>query len=146
MDYQQPNSENQFVSPRPEDAPYSNGRVSSNGFAIASFVCGLTAIAACCCTVVFSVPFAALSILFAVLSKRKGQGMSGLSIAGITTGVLGLVCSLFLLVYVFVQLPALLKDPYFRRELDETYEEMYGMDFEEFWDAYGNILWDQDEN
>ena len=138
MEYQSSNNPNQYDSQNQYNGygQYNNTRNSTNGFAVASMVCGIISIVLCC-TIVLSLPFAALSILFAVLSHRKGRNLPGMSIAGISTGIMSLVFTLFMVVYVFVQLPFMLNDPYFRHQLDETYEDMYGMDFEEFWEYYG---------
>lgn len=138
MDYQSSNNQNQYGSQNQNNGyiQYNNNRNSSNNFAIASMICGIISIVLCC-TVVLSLPFAALSILFAVLSRRKNVSMPGMSIAGIVTSIMSLLFTLFMVVYVLVQLPIMLNDPVFRNQLDYTYEEMYGMDFDEFWEYYG---------
>lgn len=138
MEYQSSNNPNQYDSQNQSggSGQYNNTRNSTNSFAVASMVCGIISLVLCC-TIVLSLPFAALSILFAVLSYRKGRNLPGMSIAGISTGIMSLVFTVFMMVYVLVQLPAMLDDPYFRNQLDQTYEEMYGMDFEEFWEYYG---------
>ncbi len=117
-------------------SPNNTPRNPSNNFAIASLICGIASLLLCC-TVIFSIPLAALSILFALLSSRKGAGMPGMSIAGISTGIVSLILTITTVVFLFAQLPRMLQDPDFRRQLDTTYEEMYGMDFDEFWEYYG---------
>lgn len=107
---------------------YNNNYISSvperekvSGFSIASMILGMISILLCC-TVFFSVPFGALSILFAILTKRKGKAMPSMSLTGITLSCVGIVMSLFLLVYsVFV----ILTDPELRKAFEDSYEEYY---------------------
>ena len=107
-------------------------RKKGSGFAIASMVCGI------CSAVLFcmglSLPFAALGILFAVLTRRKGKTMDSISIAGIATSCIGLFLSIIMIINVFVQLPRMMEDPALRKELDTVYEGIYGENFADFWE------------
>lgn len=108
-------------------------RQKTSGFAIASLILGIASIVTCCLGV-FSIPLGALSILFAILSRRKSTGMPGMSIAGICTSIFGMLLGGFLLFYAFEGL----YNPDFRSKyLDPLYENAYGMDFEEFMERYG---------
>lgn len=108
-------------------------RQKTSGFAIASLVLGIVSIVTCCFGI-FSIPLGSLSILFAILSRRKGTGMPGMSIAGICTSIFGMLLGGFLLFYAFEGL----YNPDFREKyLDPIYEDAYGMDFEEFMERYG---------
>ncbi len=122
--------------------PYGNGVQFNNtrnntpaGFAIASMVCGILSITMCC-TGFFSLFFGALGILFAILTNRKGKAMPGMSIAGLSTSIVGMLVGFYFLAAAFIQLPAMLQDPQYRRELDAVYEQQFGMDFDEFWEYY----------
>lgn len=68
------------------------------GFAIASMVCGISSLLLCCLGI--ALPLAALGILFALLSHRKGHYLSGFSITGIVTGCSGMVLGIIYLVLV----------------------------------------------
>lgn len=108
-------------------------RSRANGFAIASLILGIASIVTCCFGL-FSIPLGALSILFAVLSRKNRTGMPGMSIAGIVTSVFGMLLGGFMLFYAFEGL----YNPDFREKyIDPMYEDAYGMDFEEFMERYG---------
>lgn len=130
MDYQNGYNNNVYSS-------YNNGsypvRKKTSGFSIASLILGITSIVTCCFGIL-SIPLGALSILFAVLSRKKGTGMPGMSIAGICTSICGIILGGFLLLYALEGL----YNPNFREQyLDPLYENAYGMDFEEFMERYG---------
>lgn len=108
-------------------------RQKTSGFSIASLTLGIASIVTCCFGVL-SIPLGALSILFAILSRRKNSGMPGMSIAGICTSIFGMLLGGFLLFYVMQGI----YNPNFREKyLDPLYENAYGMDFEEFMERYG---------
>lgn len=136
MDYQPYNSQNQYSGGN----QYNNARNnSSGGFATASFICGLLSLVLCCSGFI-SLALGAMGILFAILSNRKGKPMPGMSVAGISTGIVGMVLGFFITIYYIfaAMLPILLQQPEFRGQLDSLYEEAYGMDMEEFMDQlYG---------
>ncbi len=130
MDYNQYNNgqnnrnQNYYGQPTP--------RKKNNGFAIASMVCGICSVVLSCLGL--SLPFGALGILFAILTCRKGRATDSMSIAGIVTSCIGLFMSVLMIISVFVQLPSMLQDQTFRKELDTVYEAIYGEDFAEFWE------------
>lgn len=134
MDYNQNNNSCNIWSS--QNQQYNNNRnVQNSGFSIASMICGIASIILCC-TGILSLPMGALGIIFAILTRRVGKGMPSMSIAGLWTSIVGMVFGIGMLVYTFSLLPSMLNDPYFRNQLDYTYEQMYGMDFEEFWEYY----------
>ena len=105
---------NYYISSAPEPEKVS-------GFSIASMILGIMSILLCC-TGFFSVSAGALSILFAVLSKRKGKAMPSMSLTGIILSCVGIVMGIFMLVYsVF----AILTDPELRKAFEDSYEEYY---------------------
>ena len=103
-----------------------------SGFAIASFVCGLLSLVLCC-TGILGIPAGALSILFAVLSKRKGEALSGMSIAGIVTSAIGILLGVLATIY---SIYMLVYDSTFREQIDLMMQQMYGVSFEEFFSMY----------
>ena len=103
-----------------------------SGFAIASFVCGILSLVLCC-TGILGIPAGALSILFAVLSKRKGESLSGMSIAGVVTSVIGILLGILTTAY---SIYMLFYDPTFREQIDIMMQQMYGVSLEEFFSMY----------
>ncbi len=106
-----------------------------NTFAIASCVCGVLALATIC-TGILPIPLGALSILFACLSHRRKRNLETPAIAGIALSAVGLLFSAVLVLYTFLLLPQLLKDENFRQQLDDTSQQMYGMDFDAIMQPY----------
>lgn len=117
MDYNQQyqNNNNYYQQPAPTQ--------KRNNMAIASMVCGIVALVMCCMGL--SLPLGALAILFAILSRRKGQTMNSMSIAGIVTGIIGLLLGIVIMLYSLF----LMQDPYFQRGMYDSFEEVYGEDF-----------------
>ena len=116
-----PNSDN----PNYNSAPQPN---RPGGFAIASLVCGIISVILCC-TGVLSIPTGALGILFAVLTKRKGQNMSGLCIAGIWLSCVGMALGILMTVYSFFMV---FSNPVLYEEVNTMFQTMYGMNMEEY--------------
>lgn len=109
-----------------------------SSFAVASMACGIISLILCC-TGVFSLTFGSLGILFAVLTYRRGQRMDSLSIAGVWTSSVGMALGILITISVLAQIPAMLRDPGLRKDLDNTYESIYGEDFSEFWENHYGI-------
>ena len=105
------------------------------GFTMASLTCGILSVTLCC-TGVLSLPLGALGILFAVLVYRKGQQLNTPCILGIISSCLGIGIGIFLTVYSFVMLPALMKNEAFRNQINTMSEQLYGMDFEELMEEF----------
>lgn len=101
-----------------------------DGFAIASLVCGILSIILCC-TGILGIPVGSLSILFAVLSKRKEQRMSAMSLFGIWLAIAGITLGVLMTTYSFFMI---FNNPVVGSQLDEIMREMYGMDFEAYLD------------
>lgn len=114
---------------QPTHRPYGQG------FTIASFVCGILSITACC-TGILSLPLGALGILFAVLVYRKGKQLNSACTLGIVLSCSGIVIGLAMIAYSFFMLPVFLKNEAFRSQFDGLTQQMYGMDFEEFLKEY----------
>lgn len=118
------------------DNHFSQPPQRTSGFAIASMVCSIIAVAACC-TGILGIPFGALSILFAVLSKRKGQKMSAMSLTGICLSVAGIVLGLLVTCY---SLYLLVTDSALRQQMNALFETMYGMSLEEYFGLYAQKI------
>ena len=72
-----------------------------NPFSIVSMFCGLLSVTLCC-TGILSIPFGALGILFAVLTKRLGKPMPPMSVTGTLLSCLGMVLGICMCVYSFI--------------------------------------------
>jgi len=101
----------------------SNSTMSaeSGGFGIASMICGIISLLACCLWCI-SVPLAVISIVLGILQICKGTG-KGMAIAGIVCSAIGLFPTLLFLVW-FVMIQSY--DGYndFLRELEyQSYEQ-----------------------
>ena len=117
MDYNQ-NQNNEMNQNIPQIDP------KYRGLSIASMVCGICSLVLCC-TGLLSIPAGALGILFALLTRKRGQRI-WLSCVGLALGIFITVSSI---VTVFT-------DPSYMNMLDQMYQQMYGVDMEEFWQSY----------
>ncbi len=114
---------------QPTHRPYGQG------FLIASMVCGVLSVTACC-TGILSLPLGALGILFAMLTYRRGKKMNGTAMTGIVFSTMGIITGVSILIYSFYTLPDMMNDPAFQNQVDTITEQMYGMDFAEFMEEY----------
>ena len=124
MDFNQ-NSENTNHVP---NQPYKR----PNGFAVASLVFGIISLSLCI-TGILGIPAGALSILFAALSKRKGEALSGICIVGIVISALGMLLGLLIIAYTIF---LLFYDPAFKEQINLLMQQMYGVSLEEFLSMY----------
>ncbi len=102
------------------------------GLSIASMVCGICSLVLCC-TGLLSIPAGALGILFAMLTRKRGQRMNSMCIAGIWLSCVGLALGVFITVSSIV---TVFTDPSYMNMLDQMYQQMYGVSLEEFWQSY----------
>lgn len=128
------------------DSNYQKTNVTSNSenpFASASLILGILAFLSIC-TGVLPFIFGGLSILFAVLSKRRQKPLLSSAFIGVVSSSIGIVFSFVILAVSFIQLPEMLKDPTMRAQLNSTSEALYGVTFEEMLESNGidldNIL------
>ena len=123
-------------------APASRG---AKGFSIAALSLGIASIAGtccCCCCGLFFIPLlcGVLAIVFAILAKVRSQDkkFSGLAIAGLILGIIGVVLSLIFFSFLLV-IPSMIDEEFLleyeailREELgDEMFEEYFGEIFSE---------------
>ncbi|MBR1383972.1 MAG: DUF4190 domain-containing protein [Ruminococcus sp.] len=117
------------------NSPDSGGRYSS-GMAVASLITGLLSILMCC-TGFLSIIFGALGIIFAALSRGRDRRFLGTAVAGLITGLCGLVLGISLTAFSFVFMNRVMEDPSMREQLDPMFEQTYGMSFEELMEQFG---------
>lgn len=121
--------ENRQYNNRPGGYGYPYGE-TRNGFATASLVLGICALLSIC-TLFLPLPLGALSILFAILSRRQHRKLAPNAIAGLITSIISVVMGLAITIYSLVSAFALLK-PENREYLNSVFEQTYGMDFDEY--------------
>lgn len=146
MDYNQNNQTNNYYenpnnyqAPNNSQQPQRPAPKKKNAFSIASLVCGIISIVVCCCGFL-SLPMGALSILFALLARRKGKSMDGMCITGIVTSVVGMICGIVFLIFTFGSTFETMNDPAYRDEMYDTMEEIYGEEMADYiFEFYG---WD----
>ena len=108
-----------------------------NSSARASMFLGVAALFSMA-TIFFPIPLAALSILFACLSHRKGLKRELPALVGLISSAVALVISTVMIITSVAMLPTMLKDPQQRKQLDAITEQLYGNTFEDMMeDLYG---------
>ena len=131
FDYSQPNEQSPFTQNFDTMSPTT--QKNGKGFAIASLCLGIASLVLCCCCCCLyyaAIVTSILAIIFAVLSKNANGGkMSGMAIAGLILGIIGII--LFLLIVV------LNVSGLFEEILIETIEETYGMPYEDVLESMG---------
>ncbi len=96
---------------QPTHPPYDQG------FSVASVICGFLSITLGCCSL--SLPLGAMSILFAVLCRRKNRPLNGNCRMGLYLGISGCLYGTITLIYFFVRN---MEDPVFQQQLNRIYE------------------------
>lgn len=101
-------SNQQYTNQQYTNQPYGTAPVynqvpvanPNNGFAIGALVCGILSVVLCCCVYgILSLILGILAIVFAVLSKKQNGGkLSGLAIAGLICGCVGLLFSVIYII------------------------------------------------
>ena len=80
-------------------SPYKNKR--SAGFATASLVLGILSLVTCCC-IYSALPFGALAIIFALLSRGGEMTMDSRGMTGLGLGIAGLVLTIVIFIIMFI--------------------------------------------
>ena len=101
-----------------------------NPFATAAMIVGLCSLLSLC-TIFLPVPLGALGILFVILSRRKGKKLQSTALTGLVTSIIGMVLGIGIFIAVIASSLVMLK-PENRDMLNEQFEEMYGIDFDEY--------------
>ena len=73
------------------------------------------------------------SMVCGMLTRKKGQRMSSMCVAGIWLSCVGLALGIFITISSIV---TVFTDPSYRNMLDQMYQQMYGVDMEGFWQSY----------
>lgn len=105
-------------------------------FLVVSLVFGILSLLSLC-TVIFPLIFGGLSILFAVLSHRKGKELNGMALTGVICSSISLAFTIVTFTLVLLQLPQNLKDEQYLEQLNTTSEALYGVTFEEMLEESG---------
>ena len=100
-----------------------------NSFARASMFLGIAALFSMA-TIFFPIPLAALGILFACLSHKKGLKRELSALVGLISSVVALIISTFTIIASVAMLPTMIKDPQYRNQLDAVAEQLYGDSFD----------------
>lgn len=107
-----------------------------NTFATAAMILGICSLMSLF-TIVLPIPLGALAILFAILSKRKGEKAEAAAVSGIITAIIGVTIGIALSVTMMISAINMLK-PENRDMLNKQFEQLYGKDFDEYMsDMYG---------
>lgn len=104
----------------------------TNGFAVAALICGIVSLLSCCCGWL-SIILGILAVVFAIVSRKGDNRISGMAIAGIICGGIGLVGGLLLLIL-------MLADPSFYNEFLESFMEGYEYGYEYGYDAFASLF------
>ena len=110
MDYQNTKKQNPFVTP--------------------SLILGVLAFATIM-TGVLPLLFGGLSILFAVLSHRRGKRLETPAFIGVIGSTIGIAFSTVLIILAVSMMPTLFRNPEYRDYLNNMSESMYGITFDE---------------
>ena len=106
-------------------------------FAIAAMILGICSLVTAC-TVFLPIPLGALGAIFFILSGKKGKKPDSTAIAGLATSIAGIALGVIIWVFAFISAFNMFK-PENRDLLNERFEEMYGMDLEEYFrEIYGD--------
>lgn len=99
------------------------GQPPSQGFGIASMVCGILALVTCCIWCL-SVPLGIVSIVLGILQIQK-KTAKGMAIAGIVCSVIGILLTALIYIYAgFIQ-SQYMDSPMYNEILQEIMDEMY---------------------
>lgn len=122
-----------------EQSPMSHRPPQHNGMEAASLILGILSLISSLFFYV-SIPFGAMGVLFALLSKGKEKRTSGRARAGLLVSATGLLLSLILTVVIFFSARDLMATPEFQQILEEYMEYYYGdeesEDIDDFLDEF----------
>ena len=121
-----------------EPAPQEGNRSKAGrAFAIASLVCGIVGVLACCCCVYLAnLILGALAVIFAIVAAKKSKKMPGLAIAGLILGILALL--IFLALFSFELWITSLTEEDFNAMIGDAIRDAFGEDFyKEYMDSMG---------
>lgn len=116
------------------------GKDRPTGFAMAALICGILSLLALC-TGIFAISFGCLGLLFVVLARRKNQPMTNATYGSMCMCLVGIFLGISIVTYVFTTMIwPMLTDPEAFRELNQYYQNIYGVSLEEmFGESLYNI-------
>lgn len=122
--------------------PFVSYYKPTNKFAMVSMILGICSLVFLC-TIFLPLVIGALGIIFAILSKRRGQKMEGPAVTGVVTSSLGMGVSLIFCIVSLVSASIMLQ-PENRHQLNQMYEDSFGMTYEEYIEElYGEEMLEQ---
>ncbi|MGN1148709.1 MAG: hypothetical protein ACI4TB_09820, partial [Lachnospiraceae bacterium] len=101
-----------------------------NNFYTAAMILGIISLVSLC-TFFLPLILGALGILFIILGKRQNKKLNPTAITGLVTSLIGIVSGLVITIFSFASAFTLLQ-PENRDTLNQQFEEIYGMDFDEY--------------
>ena len=115
--------------------PFVTPPKKSNGHALASLWLGIASLAVtclCCCLYYLAAPLSILSIVMAVLAKKRNNGtMPGPAVAGLILAIVGLLIFICMLGYELLFLISTTNEE-IRAMILEYVEDYMGMSFKEY--------------
>lgn len=122
--------------------PFESYYKPANKFAMVSMILGICSLVLLC-TIFLPLVLGALGIIFAVLSKRRGQKMETPAVTGVVTSSLGLGVSLIFCIFSLVSAFIMLQ-PENREQLNRVYEDSFGVTYEEYIEEiYGEDIFEE---
>ena len=115
---------NMSQSPYTGDNSYSqfnmndNKKGTSNGFGIASLICGIISILSCCCSWIIGLPCGIAAVVLGIIQLVKYQE-KGLAIGGIVTGIIGSIIAIIMGICTIV----MVNTGVYQEMIDEIFEE-----------------------
>lgn len=110
---------------------------NKNNFFTAAMILGIISLVSLC-TFFLPLVLGALGILFIILGKRQNQKLNPTAITGLVTSLIGIISGLVMTIFSFASAFTLLQ-PENRDILNQQFEEIYGMDFDEYMERiYGD--------
>lgn len=91
----------------------------SQSFGIASLVLGIVSVV-CCCLGPVGLVLSVLAIVFCVLDCRRQQRFTGMSIAGLVLGIIGIVLGIYMTIS-YAQVAGAMNDPRFAEAMNRLY-------------------------
>lgn len=101
--------------------------------ATASMVLGIISVVLCCMGFL-GIPFGALGLILALMTRQSGRRMSGMAMAGVWLSCVGIALGVLITasaVYTILSDPSAYMDT-----LNAMYEQFYGMSMEEYYQYY----------
>lgn len=84
----------------PPPPPPPSGKGPGHGFGIASLVCGIVSLVCCCCSPFLPLACAIAAIILSIVQYKKDKQMSGMSIGGLVTGIIGCIIGFCTLIFI----------------------------------------------